>query len=200
MIRYMEPDKLQILVRKVIDELTSNVFDYESYNSWESIRFPEGYEKPSKGAFEAKLQELIDVQPLKELRDKRNQVLEQTDRYATIDYPHATDEEKQKRMVQRQTLRDLPTLVTPLEDGSMKVWVTDEGGPLQPRDGLVASNVAGYFTKGEPAVVTICDCCDFSTSTTETYKIRYLDASGQQTDEANAVHIAAFVGCTYHCG
>ena len=31
------------------------------------------------------------------------------------------------------------------------------------------------------------------------YKIRYLDASGQQTDEANAVHIAAFVGCTYHC-
>jgi hypothetical protein len=49
------------------------------------------------------------------------------------------------------------------------VWVTDEGGPLQPGDGLVASNVAGYFTKGEPAVVTICGCCDFSNSTTETY-------------------------------
>jgi len=32
------------------------------------------------------------------------------------------------------------------------------------------------------------------------YKIRYLDASGVETDEANAVHIAAFVGCTYHCG
>jgi hypothetical protein len=32
------------------------------------------------------------------------------------------------------------------------------------------------------------------------YKIRYIDASGAQTDEANAVHIAAFVGCTYHCG
>jgi hypothetical protein len=31
------------------------------------------------------------------------------------------------------------------------------------------------------------------------HKTRYLDASGQQTDEANAVHIAAFVGCTYHC-
>jgi hypothetical protein len=36
--------------------------------------------------------------------------------------------------------------------------------------------------------------------TEKAYKIRYLDASGQQTDEANAVHIAAFVGCTYHCG
>jgi hypothetical protein len=32
------------------------------------------------------------------------------------------------------------------------------------------------------------------------YKIRYLDASGQITDEANAVHTAAFVGVTYHCG
>jgi len=32
------------------------------------------------------------------------------------------------------------------------------------------------------------------------YKIRYLDVSGTPTDEANAVHRAAFVGCTYHCG
>jgi hypothetical protein len=36
--------------------------------------------------------------------------------------------------------------------------------------------------------------------TEKAYKIRYLDASGAITDEANAVHIAAFVGCTYHCG
>ena len=32
------------------------------------------------------------------------------------------------------------------------------------------------------------------------YKIRYLDASGVETDQANCVHRAAFVGCTYHCG
>jgi hypothetical protein len=38
------------------------------------------------------------------------------------------------------------------------------------------------------------------TDTEKAYKIRYLDASGVQTDSANAVHIAAFVGCTYHCG
>tara|TARA_B100000085_G_scaffold168797_1_gene153654 strand:- start:1399 stop:4512 length:3114 start_codon:yes stop_codon:yes gene_type:complete len=36
--------------------------------------------------------------------------------------------------------------------------------------------------------------------TEKAYKVRYLDASGQQTDEANAVYRAAFVGCTYHCG
>jgi hypothetical protein len=36
--------------------------------------------------------------------------------------------------------------------------------------------------------------------TEKAYKIRYLDTDGNITDEANAVHIAAFVGCTYHCG
>jgi hypothetical protein len=32
------------------------------------------------------------------------------------------------------------------------------------------------------------------------YKVRFLDAAGTETDEANCVHRAAFVGCTYHCG
>jgi hypothetical protein len=41
---------------------------------------------------------------------------------------------------------------------------------------------------------------DPSGTTEKAYKIRYLDASGQITDEANAVHVAAFVGVTYHCG
>jgi hypothetical protein len=41
---------------------------------------------------------------------------------------------------------------------------------------------------------------DPSGATEKVYKIRYLDADGNITDEANAVHKAAFVGCTYHCG
>jgi hypothetical protein len=41
---------------------------------------------------------------------------------------------------------------------------------------------------------------DHPTETEKAYKIRYLDANGNITDEANAVHTAAFVGCTYHCG
>jgi hypothetical protein len=32
------------------------------------------------------------------------------------------------------------------------------------------------------------------------YTIRYLTVDGNGTDEANAVHRTAFVGCTYHCG
>ena len=41
---------------------------------------------------------------------------------------------------------------------------------------------------------------DHPTETETPYKIRYLDANGVETDEANAVHKAVFVGCTYHCG
>jgi hypothetical protein len=41
---------------------------------------------------------------------------------------------------------------------------------------------------------------DHTTETEKAYKIRHLDANGVITDEANVVHTAAFVGCTYHCG
>jgi len=41
---------------------------------------------------------------------------------------------------------------------------------------------------------------DPSGATEKAYIIRYLDADGNITDEASAVHKAAFVGCTYHCG
>ena len=41
---------------------------------------------------------------------------------------------------------------------------------------------------------------DPSGATENAYKIRYLDADGNITDEANHVYKAAFVGCTYHCG
>jgi len=126
-------------------------------------------EKPQKEEFEAKLQELIDGQPLKELRTKRNQLLSATDIYAITDYPHSNVAVQQTRLDQRQALRDLPTLVTPLEGGSMRLWVTNENGSLQAGDSLVLSNTAGYFTKGEPTVVTITGACDFSASTTETY-------------------------------
>mgnify|MGYP003637083901 CR=1 FL=1 len=104
-----------------------------------------------------------------EVKRRRNYLLHKSDNYARPDWPHATPEIRQGWLDQRQALRDLPTLVTPLEGGSMKLWVTNQNGPLQAGDSLVTSNVAGYFTKGAPAVVTIKDACDFSASTTETY-------------------------------
>tara|TARA_R110001606_G_scaffold132405_1_gene268356 strand:- start:80 stop:1216 length:1137 start_codon:yes stop_codon:yes gene_type:complete len=125
--------------------------------------------KPTLEELTEKWNEYVAAQPLKELRTERNTLLEQTDRYAITDFPHSNLAVQQEWLDQRQTLRDLPTLVTPLEGGSMKLWVTNENGSLQAGDSLVLSNTAGYFTKGEPAVVTIKDACDFSASTTETY-------------------------------
>jgi len=36
--------------------------------------------------------------------------------------------------------------------------------------------------------------------TQKAYKVMYLTSDGKGTDQSNAVHIAAYVGCTYHCG
>ena len=109
------------LVEKIIKGLDIVPPSYEWELTWESIKFPEGYEKPPKEAFEAKLQELIDGQPLVELRTKRNTVLDQSDKYATIDYPHATPEKKQEWLDYRQALRDLPSVT---EDPANPVWPT----------------------------------------------------------------------------
>ena len=89
--------------------------------TWDSIEVVEGYEKPPKEAFEAKLQELIDAQPLKKLRTKRNTILEQSDRYAINDYPHSNLAKQQEWLDYRQALRDLPSVT---EDPANPVWPT----------------------------------------------------------------------------
>tara|TARA_B110000971_G_C19890866_1_gene445234 strand:- start:77 stop:439 length:363 start_codon:yes stop_codon:yes gene_type:complete len=89
--------------------------------TWESIILAEDQEKPTKEAFEAKLKDLIDAQPLKELREERNRRITQTDYLATIDYPHATPEKKQEWFDYRQALRDLPSTT---EDPTNVVWPT----------------------------------------------------------------------------
>ena len=131
--------------------------------------FPKATKNPQKKSLKPNLQELVDGQPLKELRTKRNTVLSTTDKYATTDYPHSNLAVQQEWLDYRQALRDLPSNGTAVNGGNIKLWVTNQNGPLQAGDSLVTSNVAGYFTKGAPAVVTIKDACDFSASTTETY-------------------------------
>jgi hypothetical protein len=109
------------LIEKIIKGLDIVPPSYEWGLTWESIKFPEGYEKPPKEEFEAKLQELVDGQPLKELRTKRNTVLEQSDRYAITDYPHANLAKQQEWLDYRQALRDLPSVT---EDPANPVWPT----------------------------------------------------------------------------
>ena len=106
-------------IRDILRIDYSVTFPLEWGTTYESIVFPEGYEKPPKNEFEAKLKELIDAQPLKELREERNRRIAQTDYLFTSDFPHATPEKKQEWFEYRQALRDLPTAT---EDPENPVW------------------------------------------------------------------------------
>ena len=76
-------------------------------------------DKPPREEFESKLKELIDAQPLKELRTKRNTLLDQTDKYIVADWPHPTSEARQAWIDYRQALRDLPANT---EDPENPIW------------------------------------------------------------------------------
>lgn len=93
--------------------------------TWESIKFPEGYEKPPKEEFEAKLKELIDAQPWKELREERNRRLAEVDWVFSTDY-QMEDGERSVWVAYRQALRDLPSVT---EDPTNPVWPTKPSTP-----------------------------------------------------------------------
>ena len=105
------------LVTRVVIEIVKDM-DIPSWTcgeTYESIVFPEGYEKPPKEEFEA----LMKIEKWKDLRQERNALLDQTDKYIVADYPHATPEKKQGWLDYRQALRDLPTAT---EDPENPVW------------------------------------------------------------------------------
>ena len=92
-----------------------------------------GAEKPPKEEFEAKLQELVDAQPLKELRQERNTRLAEVDWIFSTDY-HIPDQLRDEWTRYRQALRDLPSLT---EDPENPVW--PEKPTVNPSGGSTAS-------------------------------------------------------------
>jgi hypothetical protein len=86
--------------------------------TWESIQFPPGHEKPPKEAFEAKLQELIDAQPLKDLRAERDRRLATTD-WVVIRATSTETPVPEAWATYMQALRDLPATT---EDPANPVW------------------------------------------------------------------------------
>ena len=104
------------LVEKLIKESDPMPAYYSFLETWESIELTTGHEKPPKAEFEAKLQALLDAQPLSKLREERNALLDKTDKYTTPDYPHADEAAKQAWLDYRQVLRNLPSTATPTLD------------------------------------------------------------------------------------
>ena len=106
------------LIRQVIKNLDSPPVSFDYGDTWESIKFYGDYEKPPKEAFEAKLQALVDAQPLKDLRVERNRRLAATD-WVTLKAYSTTTPVPEAWATYMQALRDLPTTT---EDPKNPVW------------------------------------------------------------------------------
>ena len=106
--------------RQALEELLPELPSPLTYGlNYDEINFfGSDIQKPPKEEFEAKLQELIDAQPLKELRQERNRRLAACDwvviRATSTDTP--VPEEWKTYM---QTLRDLPANT---EDQENPIW------------------------------------------------------------------------------
>lgn len=92
--------------------------EWHSSDTYESIIFPEGYEKPSKDDFETKLREYRAAKPLRELRQERNRRLAEVDWVTLKAYSTGTPV-SEEWVTYMQTLRDLPSVT---EDPANPVW------------------------------------------------------------------------------
>ena len=117
----MDPNQeLTKLSYQALQELVEN-FPPPSMSygpDYDLIELPEGYEKPSKEEFEAKLQELIDAQPWKELRTERNKRLTECD-WVTLKAYSTDTPVPEEWKAYMQALRDLPANT---EDPANPVW------------------------------------------------------------------------------
>ena len=108
------------LANDVMLSLVGNDFQYMVANTDYDKFTIVGGEKPPKEEFEAKLQELLDAQPLKELRQERNRRLAEVDWVTLKAYSTGTPV-PEEWVTYMQTLRDLPSVT---EDPANPVWPT----------------------------------------------------------------------------
>ena len=117
---------------QVIMNLDTVPPSFNSGNTYESIVFPEGFEKPSKDDFETKLREYRAAKPLRELRQERNRRLTYTDLLMTEDYPFPSPEIRQAWKTYRTALRNLPVTSPPTYDENGLLVVTWPTPPIWP--------------------------------------------------------------------
>jgi len=93
---------------------------------------PRRLRKPPKEEFEAKLKELIDAQPLKELRQERNRRLAEVDWIFSSDY-QIEDTLYKEWLAYRKALRNLPSTT---EDPTTPVWPEKPEVPTGKTEGI----------------------------------------------------------------
>jgi hypothetical protein len=92
-------------------------YDYEGITWSENNDIP----KPSKEELTSEWEKRMAELPWEKLRKTRDELLEKTDKYATNDFPHASEEIKQAWLDYRKLLRDLPANT---QDPENPIWPT----------------------------------------------------------------------------
>ena len=77
--------------------------------------------QPTESEIQAKIQELQAAEPMRQLREQRNNLLAQTDWRATIDYPK---DDQAEWLTYRQSLRDITTQTPELDEQGNIVGIT----------------------------------------------------------------------------
>jgi len=108
------------MLTETIVHMVPGVPSVKHRETWESIRLPEGYEKPPKEEFEAKLQELIEEHKWKNIRQERNRRLTECD-WVVIRATSTDTPIPEEWKVYMQALRDLPSVT---EDPANPIWPT----------------------------------------------------------------------------
>jgi hypothetical protein len=110
----------------MLAQVLEKIFPGEPYTSdsttWDSVVF-ENIAKPVDNTiYEYTLYKLTNVEAIKKMREERNLLLDQSDKYVIIDYPHRLELDIQNWIDYRQALRNLPTTARPTldEDGKLK--------------------------------------------------------------------------------
>ena len=103
-------------------------------NTYEDIEWGDDdtIPRPSKEQVETKLQELIDAQPLKELRQERNRRLAEVDWIFSSDY-QIEDTLYKEWLAYRRALRDLPSTT---EDPANPTWPEKPETPIGKTEGI----------------------------------------------------------------
>ena len=106
------------MLTETIVHMVPGVPSVKHRETWESIRLPDGYEKPPKEEFETKLQQLIEEHKWKNIRQERNKRLAEVDWVFSTDY-QIDDTLYKEWLAYRKALRDLPSAT---EDPENPVW------------------------------------------------------------------------------
>ena len=90
---------------------------YTSDGTWESVILDGGnIVKPVDQVYEVELYKVANADAIKKFREERNVLLDKSDKYMTLDYPHLLEKDIQNWKDYRRALRDLPMTARPTLD------------------------------------------------------------------------------------